>query len=143
MVRHPAGVGQPSKKKTTAATKKGAGRGLPVELVEKILSYCSREDLLKCCVVSKSLYQLVLPLIYRTYNPTIWPDVIRLERQLLRGMGPKCFDGKQTAAEIASKMKAIDLRFGKSPVSYREQEWALQETIRSLSRILPKTQNLR
>ena len=117
-------------------------RGLPAELMEKILLGCDDRSLLQLCLVSKGVQSLAAPLIYRTFDPLDWTDFVRLSRRLHKeeeGMG----DGALLMHACARNIQKIAVEQLLPNGSEREHSFIAEELSDSLSYIISKAPSLR
>lgn len=117
-------------------------RGLPAELMEKILLVCDDRSLLQLCLVSKGVQSLAAPLVYRTFDPLDWTDFVRLSRWLHKeeeGMG----DGALLMHACARNIQRIAVDQLLPHGSEREHSFITEELSDSLSHIISKAPSLR
>lgn len=140
----------PGKANAIASSKRIRARldTLPAEIINMILSHCDRPELVAICQTSSHCYVHATPLLYHTFNPYEWSDLVQLKHSMRRGMGPR----SAMSDLVAESIKVMDLRFHLSP-SYdqaidsdrrllRAYNRAAEMTLGCLAYILERTKNL-
>ncbi|KAL9555922.1 hypothetical protein MBANPS3_002140 [Mucor bainieri] len=121
---------------------------VPTEIAVLILSHLPKDDLLECLTVSQSLYQLVLPILYRHVcstdvsrisqglqllcsNPTIAQHVHHLELSIERGF--EDVDKLRQIPRMCSNLHQLHLKIDHDLSSNIKFETACQHTLQHLS----------
>lgn len=134
------------------ATLKGSSRfffNLPAELIDIIFAYCDRSDLCSLCQVSRGFYSLTVPILYRSFKPLQWTDVIDLGQRIERGGSISGVDQDAINEAMLSEMRSISLSFKKSFYKHvfrypdeRTFTWMAQKTLENLVSIIKRTKKL-
>lgn len=123
---------------------------LPKELLDDILGYCERRDLLSLCRTSEAFYCLAMPALYREYVPRQPAELVKFVKRINRGIGPIKSNRKQMTDEIVKGIKLIDLRWFDNTFCRASQEKHKRRsydkqagrTLRSLIELVKRAENL-